>query len=223
MRRQEALQAESARRPRLGPGRRARDSCPAWFECCRCWREGASVELALPPTRPRAQCRRRASSRCRSRPSRQYLFVAASARAALLRTKPSSAIADSTFTASPFGHEVGVVEHIRNGADCDPGTPCHILDARCARLGIATHRWTGPSSRPRHAGRLYPDSCLSEAIQPSQRAGKVAITIEWLQVALPPSMALQAPPSAPHNEAFQSANLRRTSHGRRALNGSCSG
>ena len=99
--------------------------------------------------------------------------LAASARAARLRTKPSSAIAAATgrrVGAGLFRHEVGVVEHVRNGADCHPGTLCDILNARCTWPGVAVIVVTGPSSRLRHAGRLYPDSCLSEAVQLSHRA-----------------------------------------------------
>src|SRR4029450_7776617 len=43
--------------------------------------------------------------------------------------------------------------------------PCHILNARCAWPGVAVVGVTGPSSRVRHAGRLYPDCTGTEAIQ----------------------------------------------------------
>jgi hypothetical protein len=87
--------------------------------------------------------------------------------------RTGSAIADKTqlgdscfnLEASLFRHEVGVVEHVRNGADCDPSTPCHILNARCTWPGVTVIGVTGPSSRLRHAGRLYPDRPETEAVQ----------------------------------------------------------
>ena len=69
--------------------------------------------------------------------------LAASARAALLRTKPSSAIAASTLRRVWFGDEGGVVEHIGNGADRDAGTTSDVLNARELRPGSCRHRQGG--------------------------------------------------------------------------------
>ena len=67
--------------------------------------------------------------------------LAASARAALLRTKPSSAIAASTLSRVRFADEVRIVEHIRYRADRNASTPSDVLNARVALLC--------------HVGRLY--------------------------------------------------------------------
>ena len=83
--------------------------------------------------------------------------------------RPGSAIADEAqlgnrcfdLEAGLFGDYVGVVEHVRNGADRDAGATCDVLNARCTPLGVAVIGVTGPSSRRRHAGRLYPVSCRS--------------------------------------------------------------
>ena len=91
--------------------------------------------------------------------------------------RPGSAIADKAqfgnrcFDLEPglFGDYFWVVEHVRHGADRDTGATSDVLNARCTPPGVAVIGVTGPSSRLRHAGRLYPDSCVPEAVQPSHR------------------------------------------------------
>jgi hypothetical protein len=88
--------------------------------------------------------------------------------------RPSSAVANKAqFGNRCFDLEPGlvcdyfwVVEDVRDGADRDAGAASDVLNARCAWPGGGVIGVTGPSSRLRHAGRLYPPGCPPEAVQP---------------------------------------------------------
>jgi hypothetical protein len=82
----------------------------------------------------------------------------------ITRKKICTVPAPSTTAASSSSRGTDAMK-ARNTADGDPGTPCHILNARCAWPGVAVVGVTGPSSRLRHAGRLYQDRAGTEAIQ----------------------------------------------------------
>ena len=73
-----------------------------------------------------------------------------------------------------------VVEDVRDGADRDAGATSDVLNARSARPGVAVIGVTGPSSRLRHAGRLYPHGCLPEAVQPSHRTLEGRRSALWI-------------------------------------------